>query len=108
MKLAGSGALLALWCVASVAQAHAPLPRGLAVSDSGAIAIRMPGFGWLLSNPGSFGSGPGFAYACDALYSVSPFEEHAPMAYRGDGALLIGSEHGLRVVTPEGCPAHDT
>src|SRR3954469_24779344 len=91
--------VVALCCTAGVARAHAPLPRGLAVApnDSGAIAVRMPGFGWLLRNTASRNAASSFEYACDALLGVSPIEEHVPMAYRHDGALLVGTGRGIRV-----------
>ena len=59
----------------------------------------MPGFGWLIGDGGSF------AYACDALLGVSPLEERAPMAYRADGALLVGTAHGVRRLDASGCPS---
>lgn len=102
-RLACLAALVPI-CCAAVAHAHTPLARGIAVeSDSGAVAVRMPGFGWLLRGPGA----DGFAYACDALIGVSPAEEHTPMAYRSDGSLLVGTAHGLRMFTPQGCPASE-
>jgi hypothetical protein len=87
---------------AGIAHAHAPLPRKVAVAPdaSGAVAVRMPGFGWLLR-----GEPDGaFAYACDALLGVSPLEEHAPMAYRSDGTLLVGTARGVRFVGSDRCP----
>jgi hypothetical protein len=96
----------ALCCIASVVCAHAPLARGLALApnDSGAVAVRMPGFGWLLRNTASRDSAPSFAYACDALLGVKPIEEHVPMAYRHDGALLVGTGRGVRMLGSDGCP----
>jgi hypothetical protein len=97
----------ALCCITAAARAHSPLPRGLAVApgDSGAMAVRMPGFGWLLRKPGSSDAEPSFEYACDALLGVSPYEEHASMAYRQDGSLLVGTMHGIVVLNRAGCPA---
>lgn len=91
-----------LCCMASIARAHAPLPRGLAVSPGGpGIAVHMPGFGLLLRSERA----SGFRYACDALLGVRPEEERVAMAYRGDGALLVGSAAGVRIVGADGCPA---
>jgi hypothetical protein len=110
-RLARIAALIVSGC-ASVAHAHTPLARDIAVeSASGAVAVRMPGFGWLLRGP-TADSAPanaaGFAYACDALIGVSGAEEHTPMAYRSDGSLLVGTAHGLRMFTPERCPASES
>lgn len=106
LALKSAALVAALSCLASVAFAHAPLPRGLAVAPngSGAIAVRMPGFGWLLRDPASFEGEAVFGYACDALLGVSPAEERAPMAYRSDGTLLVGTAHGLRLLAQDGCP----
>jgi hypothetical protein len=96
-------ALLAAACsMAGPARAHAPLPRAVAVAPdgSGAVVLRMPGFGFLLRSDRD----ASFAYACDALYGVSPIDENTPMAYRADGTLLVGTQNGLRVVEPSGCP----
>ena len=78
------------------------MPRALAVApgaaDAARIAVRMPGFGWLLGAPGTSAAAPAFAYACDALIGVSPLEEQAPMAYRSDGTLIAARErHPLLV-----------
>lgn len=105
MKQGAQNAALAAWLVlgaAASAHAHAPLPRGLAVESdaSGGVAVRMPGFGWLVRDR----SASAFAYACDALLGVSPLEEHVPMAYRSDGALLVGTSHGVRALGRDGCP----
>ena len=109
LALKSAALVAALSCLTSVAHAHAPLPRGLAVAPnaSGAIAVRMPGFGWLLRDPASFEGEAVFGYACDALLGVSPVEERAPMAYRSDGVLLVGTAHGLRMLTGNGCPANE-
>lgn len=96
-----SAVLATILCgVASAAFAHAPLPRAVAVSNEGALAVRMPGFGWLIRGADD----AAFGYACDALFGVRPIEEHAPMAYRGDGALLVGTARGVRIVSSGGCP----
>jgi photosystem II stability/assembly factor-like uncharacterized protein len=98
-------ALAAVVCCGSagIAHAHAPLPRKVAVAPdaSGAVAVRMPGFGWLLRDKPD----GAFAYACDALLGVSPLEEHAPMAYRSDGTLLVGTARGVRFVGGDRCPS---
>jgi hypothetical protein len=94
---------------ASLARAHAPLPRALAVTtDASGIAVSMPGFGWLLRTPSADDGAPSFVYACDALLGVSPLEEHLPMLYRSDGTLIVGTAHGIRFVTAEGCPTPAT
>ncbi len=101
--------LMAALCAgASHARAHVPLPRGLAIEpgDAGGIAVRMPGFGWLLRAPGA--SDGAFAYACDALLDVSPLEEQVPMVYRSDGTLIAGTAHGIRFLTGDGCPIETT
>jgi hypothetical protein len=86
----------------SPARAHAPLARAVAVAPdgSGALVVRMPGFGFLVRSARD----ASFAYACDALYGVSPLEESTPLAYRADGTLLVGTPSGLRVVERDGCP----
>jgi hypothetical protein len=85
----------------SVARAHAPLSRGLALAKSGgAAAVRMPGFGWIVRDDEQ----QAFAYACDALVGVTPDESALPMVYRADGALLVGTAGGLRMLTRDGCP----
>lgn len=100
MRVASAALAAALWCgAAGDAHAHAPLPRGLAIAPGGGVAVRMPGFGWLV------GKGDAFSYACDALLGVSPLEERAPMAYRADGALLVGTAHGVRWLDASGCPS---
>jgi hypothetical protein len=64
----------------------------------------MPGFGFLLGNTASGKAAPTFEYACDALLSVSPYETQVPMVYRDDGALLVGTAHGVRMLKSDGCP----
>jgi hypothetical protein len=92
---------LALCCAALPARAHAPLARGLALApEGGGIALRMPGFGLLLRG----GEAEPFRYACDALLGLAPTDSAAPFAYRGDGALLIGTGQGVRIVGANGCP----
>jgi hypothetical protein len=95
-------ATLSLCPAGSSARAHAPLTRGLAVAPDpgGGNAVRMPGFGLLVR---ADEQSP-FAYACDALLGIEPTETNTPLAYRGDGALLIGTRGGLRTVGPQGCP----
>jgi hypothetical protein len=97
--IAGVALAAVVCCTTAAVQAHAPLPRALAIAPGGGVAVRMPGFGWLV------GDGEAFAYACDALLGVSPLEEHAPMAYRSDGALLVGTAHGVRWLDATGCPS---
>jgi hypothetical protein len=60
----------------------------------------MPGFGLLVR---ADEQAP-FAYACDALLGILPTETTTPLAYRGDGALLVGTHAGLRILAAEGCP----
>src|SRR5262245_18294594 len=96
---------LALGSAAAPARAHAPLARGLALAPDGSgIALRMPGFGLLLRAD----EVQPFAYVCDALLGLSATDTSAPFAYRGDGALLVGTRQGVRVVQPDGCPAAAT
>jgi hypothetical protein len=93
-----------LSCAAGEARAHAPLARGLALGAEGAAAVAMPGFGWLVRG----GAGQPFTYACEALLGVAQGaqanEPAQPMAYRGDGSLLIGTAAGLRALDARGCP----
>jgi hypothetical protein len=94
-------AACALCCVAGPAGAHAPLARDLALAPDGSgIAVRMPGFGLLVRR----GEQEPFEYACDALLGLQPTEVSTPLAYRSDGALLLGSETGLRIIATDGCP----
>lgn len=82
-----------------VASAHAPLSRALAVGPRGAFAVRMPGFGVVLR---ASDTAP-FAYACDALLGLTPFDDRTGWAFRTDGTLLLASPHGLAVVAADAC-----
>jgi RNA polymerase sigma-70 factor (ECF subfamily) len=105
MRFPARGALLVatLCFAAGVARAHAPLARTVAVAPDagGGMAVRMPGFGLVVR---ADEQSP-FAYACDALLGIEPTETVTPLVYRGDGALLIGTRGGLRIVGADGCPA---
>jgi len=88
----------------SAALAHAPEARRVAVTPDGSgVALALPGFG-LLVRPASATS---FSYLCDAALDVPPADLLASLAYLGDGSLLFGTVHGVRVVTPGGCPRAD-
>lgn len=85
----------------TVAHAHAPLVRDLALAPDGeGMVVRMPGFGWLVRRT----EAEPFAYLCDALLGIEPFDPEPPFAYRADGAWLVGTASGLRVVGFDGCP----
>jgi hypothetical protein len=106
MRRAVSYALLALGLslTAARASAHAPLPRGLAVSPTGdAVALALPGFGLLLRPAHA----QHFVYACDALNGIPSSDSPALMQYFSDGTLLLGSSGGLRILAADGCPHTD-
>jgi len=85
----------------SVAQAHAPEARGVAVTrDARAIAVALPGFGLLVRTAPA----EPFSYVCDALLNTLPSDVVTPMAFVSDGSLLVGTGAGLRIVEPTGCP----
>lgn len=97
VKLCGA---LVLCLVTARASAHAPLPRGLAVSPDGVgVALALPGFGVLLRTAAA----PGFAYACDALLGIPPSDAPAAVQYFADGSLLLASSGGLRTFDADGC-----
>jgi hypothetical protein len=102
-----AAALVVQLCLAAGhVRAHAPLARGLALAPNAGdgIALRMPGFGWVLGHVGTDGEPASFAYACDALVGAGPLDEELPMAFRGDGVLLVGTHDGVRMLSPSGCP----
>lgn len=84
----------------NVAFAHAPLARDLAVSSGGDTALRMPGFGIVLSDTAR----GDYAYACDALLGLEASNITTAHAYRSDGSLLLGApDRALRVVDRDAC-----
>lgn len=92
---------LTLSLLVARAQAHAPLPRALAMSpEGGAVVLALPGFG-LLVRPSADSR---FAYACDALLGVPPSDNPALLSFFRDGSLLLGSPGGLRLMAADGCP----
>jgi hypothetical protein len=94
-------ALGALSCGASVAHAHAPQARSVALTpDGAAVAIAMPGFGILLRSRAS----QPFAYLCDAALEQQPTDAVPSLVFLSDGSLLIGSADGARILGPNGCP----
>jgi hypothetical protein len=104
LRRGGYTAWLVLWLATATdaAFAHAPLARDLAIAPEGApLALRMPGFGLLISEGGAH---PSFAYACDALLDLQAHESNAPFVYPQDGTLLVGTERGLRSLGKDGCP----
>ena len=99
-------ALLGL-CLVPSARAHMPLARSVSIAPDGRhVALRLPGFGMVLG-----GGAGGYRYACDALLQISrsgrPGEPDIGFAHRADGALWLGTQSGLRLVEPSGCPAPD-
>lgn len=103
-----AAALSAGVCASPLAvSAHAPLARGLALGDGGdpGVALRMPGFGFVLR---ADDDAP-FRYACDALVGVPPARDvttlDVPFVYGAGGVLLVGTQHGLRALDRDGCPA---
>lgn len=95
---------LAAWLAPVGAHAHAPEPRGVALSgDASSIAVALPGFGLLVR------AGPAapFSYVCDALLETLPSDMVTPMAFTGDGSLLVGTAAGMRLLGDDGCPRGD-
>lgn len=84
-----------------VAHAHAPEPRGVALTnDASAIAVALPGFGLLVRpQPGA-----PFSYACDALLETLPSDVVTPLAFTDEGSLLVGTASGMRLLGSDGCP----
>jgi|GEM_PF-5465022 len=97
VKLFGA---LVLCLVTARASAHAPLPRGLAVSPDGVgVALALPGFGLLLRTA----TAPGFAYACDAVLGIPPSDAPPAVQYFADGSWLVASSGGLHTLDADGC-----
>ncbi|MEY4513585.1 MAG: hypothetical protein RLZZ450_5707, partial [Pseudomonadota bacterium] len=108
-SLARSAPLFGLLVVAAcavpvVARAHAPEPRGVALSkDATSLAVALPDFGLLVRTAPS----APFSYVCDALLETLPSDVVTPMAFTEDGSLLVGTAAGMRLIGADGCPRSD-
>lgn len=96
---------IATCAVPVVVHAHAPEPRGVALTqDARTIAVALPGFG-LLVRPEP--SAP-FSYVCDALLETPPSDLVTPVAFTDEGSLLVGTAAGLRLLGSDGCPRSES
>lgn len=85
---------------ASFAHAHAPLIGRIAVSgDEQSIALALPGFGLVMRE------GDHSRYLCNALLGAPAVAATQAIGYVADGALLVGTPFGLRILDRHGCDA---